>query len=76
VTDQKQLIVFNLGNEEFGVEIKEIREIIKGFHEKALAEFNKVLKIDPNFNLVRENLRLIEEKRGRGKSFTPEPLTF
>jgi len=29
VTDQKQLIVFNLGNEEFGVEIKEVREIIR-----------------------------------------------
>lgn len=29
MTDQTQLIVFNLGNEEFGVEIKEVREIIR-----------------------------------------------
>lgn len=29
MSDQRQLIVFNLGNEEFGVEIKEVREIIR-----------------------------------------------
>jgi len=33
----------------------------KSFYGKAIGEFKEALKIDPNFNLARENLKLIEE---------------
>lgn len=38
----------------------------KSFPEKAIAEFKTALRIDSNFDLARENLRLIGEQRTKG----------